>query len=133
MGYKIEQNRQYGEWLSRNEWVSFSTVTYKFNVNRRRNRQIMEGFTKSLHKKNIPHKVFWVMEDTSNGYQTHNHLLLEGDNVQYELNKYLKEKNLVDERFVKHVAYNASLGASHYVSKFISSDNADYDISFKKD
>ena len=87
---------------------------------------------KAYIKKNIPHKVFWVMENTSNGYQTHNHLLLEGNTVQYELDKYLKEKNLVDERFVKHVAYNASLGASHYVSKFISSDNADYDISFKK-
>ena len=90
----------------------------------------MEGFTNRLNKKNIPHKVFWVMEDTSNGYQTHNHLLLEGNTVQYELDKYLKDKNLVDDRFVKHVAYNASLGASHYVSKFISSENADYDISF---
>ena len=133
MSYNREQNRQYGEWLSQSEWDLFSTVTYKFNVNRRRNRQIMEGFTNSLNKKNIPHKVFWIMEDTSSGHQTHNHLLLEGDTVQYELDKYLKEKNLVDERFVKHIAYNASLGASHYVSKFISSENADYDISFTED
>ena len=131
MSYNKEQNRQYGEWLSQNEWDLFSTVTYKFNINRRRNRQIMEGFTNSLNKKNIPHKVFWVMEDTSNGYQTHNHLLLEGNTVQYELDKYLKEKNLVDERFVKHITFDSSLGAGHYVAKFITSYNADYDISYK--
>ena len=100
MAYNIEQNRQYGDWLFEDKWDVFSTVTYKFNINERRNRQIMEGFTKSLHKKNIPHKVFWVMEDTSNGYQTHNHLLLEGDNVQYELDKYLKERKNLKKIFI---------------------------------
>jgi len=132
MNYNKEINREYGQWLSTFKWDLFSTITYKHDINRRRNRQIMTGFIHRLEKQHLPHVVFWVMEYTSNGYQTHNHLLIEGEGVQYELDKYLKEKNLVNERNVKHLAYNGSLGASHYVSKFITLENIEYDISSNK-
>jgi len=65
------------------------------------------------------------MEYSSYG-STHNHLLLKGEDINYEVDKYLKKSNLVDNRFVKHIAYNSSLGASYYVSKYISSDTIEY-------
>ena len=75
-------------------------------------------------------KVFWVMEHTSNNYQTHNHLLIKGNGIKDEVNNYLKSKKLVDKRFVKHLEYEKELGATFYVSKFIKSDNIKYGISY---
>jgi len=75
-------------------------------------------------------KIFWVMEHTSNNYQTHNHLLIKGNGIKDEVNNYLKSKKLVDKRFVKHLEYEKELGATFYVSKFIKSDNIKYGISY---
>lgn len=92
----------------------------------------MSSIVNSLNKQDIKHNIFWIMEYTSNGYQTHNHMLIEGEGVKQEIDRYLKEKNLVDDRFVKHIAYNSSLGANYYVTKYISSDDIEYDFSLSK-
>ena len=125
-------NRQYGQWLSTFKWDLFSTITYKHIIKRRRNRQIMSSIVNSLNKLEIKHNIFWIMEYTSHGHQTHNHMLIEGEGVKEEIDRYLKDKNLVDDRFVKHISYNSSLGANYYVTKYISSDDIEYDFSLSK-
>ena len=123
---------EFGNWLGSMPWDTFSTITYKFDINAKRNRKIMTGIERRLNKLNRPHRVFWVMEHTYNSYQTHNHLLLHGEGVKSEIDLYLKENNLVNDRFVRHIDYDSTLGANYYVSKYISSNNIDYDISFNE-
>jgi|TARA_B100000768_G_scaffold63272_1_gene61239 hypothetical protein len=120
----------WGNWLNETSWDYFTTITYKHNIKPRRNERIMFDLENSLksHLKNF--KMFWVMEHTSNNYQTHNHLLIKGNGVKEEVNSYLKKKRLVDERFVKHMKYEKGLGASFYVSKYIKSESIKYDISY---
>lgn len=120
----------WGEWLSETSWDFFTTITYKHNIKPTRNEKIMFDLESTLrsHIKNF--KIFWVMEHTSNNYQTHNHLLIKGNGIKDEVNKFLKSKRLVDKRFVKHLEYEKELGATFYVSKFIKSNNIKYGISY---
>ena len=111
----------WGNWLSETSWDFFTTITYKHNIKPTSNERIMFDLESTLrsHIKNF--KMFWVMEQTSNNYQTHNHLLIKGNGIKDEVNKFLKSKRLVDKRFVKHLEYEKELGATFYVSKFIKS------------
>ena len=118
---------QYGKWLVTESWDYFTTITYKHPVSAKSNYRIMERLEKSLDTSMTKAKMFWIME-YSNYKSTHNHLLLEGDGIKYEVDKYLKKSNLVDSRFVKHIAYNSSKGASYYVCKYIGSDAIEYGI-----
>ena len=113
----------WGNWLNETSWDYFTTITYKYDIKPKRNERIMFDLERSLRSRLKSFKVFWVMEHTSNNYQTHNHLLIKGNGIKEEVNNYLKNKRLVDKRFVKHLEYEKELGATFYVSKFIKSDN----------
>ena len=116
---------QWGKWLGTESWDYFTTITYKHNVSVKSNYRIMDRLEKSLDKTMLKMRMFWIMEYSNYG-STHNHLLLKGENINYEVDSYLKKSNLVDKRFVKHIAYNSSLGANYYVCKYIGSDDIEY-------
>ena len=116
---------QWGKWLGMENWDYFTTITYKHNVSVKSNYRIMDRLEKSLDKTMLKMRMFWIMEYSNYG-STHNHLLLKGENINYEVDSYLKKSNLVDNRFVKHIAYNSSLGANYYVCKYIGSDDIEY-------
>ena len=122
-----EPVNQYGKWLGSESWDYFTTITYKHPVSAKSNYRIMERLEKSLDTSMKKAKMFWIME-YSNHKSTHNHLLLKGDGIDYEVDKYLKKANLVDKRFVKHIAYNSSKVANYYVCKYIGSDAIEYGI-----
>ena len=122
--------KEWGNWLGETTWDFFTTITYKHNIKPRRNESIMFDLERTLRSHLKSFKVFWVMEHTSNNYQTHNHLLIKGNGIKDEVNNYLKSKKLVDKRFVKHLEYKKELGATFYVSKFIKSNNIKYGISY---
>ena len=113
---------QWGKWLGTESWDYFTTITYKHNVSVKSNYRIMDRLEKSLDKTMLKMRMFWIMEYSNYG-STHNHLLLKGENINYEVDSYLKKSNLVDNRFVKHIAYNSSKGANYYVCKYIGSDD----------
>ena len=108
--------QQWGGWLNSFEWDYFSTITYKFDISPSRNESLMLELEKRLIKEVPIHNMFWVMEHTSNGYQTHNH----------------SERKLVNPKFVQHSAYDSSQGATYYISKHIRSPSVKYGISFNK-
>ena len=116
---------QRGKCLVTENWEYFTTITYKHNVSVKSNYRIMDRLEKSLDKTMLKMRMFWIMEYSNYG-STHNHLLLKGENINYEVDSYLKKSNLVDNRFVKHIAYNSSLGANYYVCKYIGSDDIEY-------
>jgi hypothetical protein len=120
----------WGNWLNETSWDYFTTITYKYDIKPKRNERIMFDLERSLRSHLKSFKMFWVMEHTSNNHQTHNHLLIKGNGIKEEVNNYLKNKRLVDKRFVKHLEYEKELGATFYVSKFIKSENIKYDISY---
>ena len=121
---------QYGTWLGEDDWDWYTTVTYKHNVSVKSNYRIMDRLEKSLDKTMLKMRMFWIMEYSNYG-STHNHLLLQGENINDEVDKFLKKSNLVDKRFVKHIAYNSSKGANYYVCKYIGSDDIEYGYYFK--
>ena len=125
--------QQWGVWLGEESWDYFSTITYRYDLSARRNERLMFELEKRLLKKTPSHKVFWIMESTSNYYQTHNHLLIKGDGVKEEVDLFLKEKKLVIPKYVKHEPYDTSLGANYYVSKHIHSDKVKYGICYSLD
>jgi hypothetical protein len=125
--------QQWGSWLGEESWDYFSTITYRFDVSARRNEKLMFELEKRLLKKTRSHKLFWIMENTSNYYQTHNHLLIKGKGARKEVDLFLKEKKLVIPKYVKHEPYDTSLGAHYYVSKHIYSSKVRYGISYSND
>ena len=84
----------WGGWLGEESWDYFSTITYRYDISARRNENIMLGIEERLKNKTPSHKLFWIMEYTSNNYQTHNHLLIKGDGARDEIDLYLKEKGM---------------------------------------
>jgi hypothetical protein len=125
--------QQWGSWLGEESWDYFSTITYRFDVSARRNEKLMFELEKRLLKKTRSHKLFWIMENNSNYYQTHNHLLIKGKGARKEVDLFLKEKKLVIPKYVKHEPYDTSLGAHYYVSKHIHSSKVRYGISYSED
>ena len=72
----------------------------------------IKNFVCGLDKTMLKMRIFWIMEYSNYG-KTQNHLLLKGENINYEVDSYLKKSNLVDNRFIKHIAYNSSKGANY--------------------
>ena len=68
--------REWGNWLGEKQWDFFTTVTYKHYVNPKRNYRIMTAMEERLKERIPEHNMFWVMERSYSGNQTHNHLLL---------------------------------------------------------
>ena len=126
----VQLVKEWGNWLGETSWDYFTTITYKYSIKPTRNERIMLSLEESLRSHLKSFKLFWVMEHTSNNYQTHNHLLLKGNGIKDKVDTYLKNIRLVDKRFVKHLDYEKELGATFYVSKFIKSDNIKYGISY---
>ena len=71
---------QWGKWLGTESWDYFTTITYKHNVSVKSNYRIMDRLEKSLDKTMLKMRMFWIMEYSNYG-STHNHLLLQGENI----------------------------------------------------
>ena len=98
--------KSYGDWLQEIPWDYFSTITYKWDITSKRNYTIMQQLESYLSKKISCFQLFWVMEQTSPGQHTHNHLLVQNPIVINYVNQFLQNHNLVDKRFVKHLPYD---------------------------
>ena len=110
-----ETVKEMSNWLDKMKWDIFSTVTYRYDVKKWQNYNIMTALEKYLQTLKKPFKMFWVTEFTNYNYNTHNHLLVKGDIVG-DINYHLKSKSLIGDK-VKHLPYEKE--ASLYVSKFI--------------
>ena len=110
---------EYGKWLNKTKWDYFGTLTYKHNMNQRKNRTIMTALTDSLKAYGLAFNMYWVFEKYSH---PHNHFLLKGGNIELVEN-YWKGKGYVNDI----QQYDSLKGASWYVTKYIQYD-VDWDI-----
>ena len=124
-----ETVKEMSNWLDKMKWDIFSTVTYRYDVKKWQNYNIMTALEKYLQTLKKPFKMFWVTEFTNYNYNTHNHLLVKGDIVG-DINYHLKSKSLIGDR-VKHLPYEKE--ASLYVSKFICDRKTNWNISKSTD
>ena len=124
-----ETVKEMSNWLDKMKWDIFSTVTYRYDVKKWQNYNIMTALEKYLQTLKKPFKMFWVTEFTNYNYNTHNHLLVKGDIVG-DINYHLKSKSLIGDR-VKHLPYEKE--ASLYVSKFICDRKTIWDLSESTD
>ena len=122
----------WGKWLSETMWDYFSTITFKFDMKPQQSLNHLKMIEKRLNKLTLSFKYFYVVEKTSR-VQSHIHMLLKGKGAKVEVDKYLKEKNLVNPKYVKHLDYDSSKGASYYIVKYIENKELDYDLIFSDD
>ena len=120
-----ETVKEMSNWLDKMKWDIFSTVTYRYDVKKWQNYNIMTALEKYLQTLKKPFKMFWVTEFTNYNYNTHNHLLVKGDIVG-DINYHLKSKSLIGDH-VKHFPYEKS--ASMYVAKYICDNKTNWNIS----
>ena len=125
---KKELVKCWGGFLATINWGHIINITYKFDIKPKRNERLMLQLQDSIQSNCTDPNIFWVMEHTSNNYQTHNHLLIRGEGVKDAVNTFLTSRNLVDPRFVQYIKYNPKLGAAHYVAKYIASKDVSYGI-----
>jgi hypothetical protein len=114
----------YANWLAETKWDTFSTITYRYDVKAKQNYKVMTDLERYLMTIDKPFNMFWVTEFTNYNYNTHNHLLLKGDNAG-DINYHLKSKSLIGDQ-VKHLPYEK--GASMYVAKFICDTKTNWGI-----
>jgi hypothetical protein len=123
---KTTLNRAYGEFFGREQWDYFSTLTYKYPVNVKRNRSIMDRLIKSLKKQATAFSMVWVSEWHRSGTSTHSHLLTKGVDITL-VDKYWSKSNLGYKKFNDHKVYEKDKGANFYMAKYIDKE-IDYDI-----
>lgn len=128
---------QYANWLNRQDWGFYCTLTTRYPLSMRAARRAAERLYSYLQKRIGGLKLFWVAEpfDAKNGY--HIHALLNFNNpVLKNARELIKKawqvvtKGKGGKEYNNTVIqpYNKELGANYYVSKYMMRDNSDYDI-----
>ncbi|MBU2948049.1 rolling circle replication-associated protein [Zobellia uliginosa] len=120
----------WGEFLGTISWDYFSTLTYPFDMNARINERLILKLENELlrHKKTF--NFFCVSEYHSNGTQTHNHLLIQGEWVRNFIDDYLIRNKLVRKQGLRHLPYDPQKGAPYYISKHINSPNTRHHFNY---
>ena len=59
----------------------------------------------------VSHKIFWVVEPTSNGYQSHSHFLIQGETAKDHVFEFYRSKNLINLAHVVNDPYQVRKGA----------------------
>ena len=120
--------KEYGSWLNGIKWDYFSTLTYKYETNSKRNRMIMNKLSYLLNDSDVKYEMFWINEFHKSGLSTHNHLLYRGnENLKDLINTYWFESNFGNRKYSNHIEYQKNKGASYYISKHIYSPRVDYE------
>ena len=123
----------WGGWLSQTTWDYFSTYTFRYDISPSRNEKYMLKLESYLQEQATNHRIFWVVEPTGNGYQSHSHFLIKGEEAKAQVLQFYTSKGLVNPRNVLNDPYEAHRGAEYYISKTIHHENARYGFSYSPD
>ena len=115
-------SREYGQFISQFDWRYFMTCRYRYKLSEKTVRK----WTDKLFKASLSiSRIYWVLElDTEDPSSKHLHMLLECSEeiTQKQLKKVLNTSvGDFDE-------IRSKTAVSNYVTKFISSQNIEYDI-----
>ena len=107
--------KEYGSWLNGIKWDYFSTLTYKYETNSKRNRMIMNKLSYLLNDSDVKYEMFWINEFHKSGLSTHNHLLYRGNENLKDLINLLRLVNQMD--IYKNLVNLSSLSSKIKVNK----------------
>ena len=124
-----EKLQAWGGWLQAQLWDTFVTYTFRYDISLKRSEMYMSRLANELLQEQIEHTIFWVAECPHTPYQSHLHILIQGEQVQAFMLSYFLSKGLIIERNVQVEPYDPTLGAAFYVSKSLNSQHVAYDIS----
>jgi len=115
-------SREYGQFLSQFDWRYFMTCRHRYKLSEKTIRK----WTDKLFKASLSiSRIYWVLErDSEDPSSKHAHLLLECSEEITQ--KQLKEVLNVSVGHFGEI--ESTTGVSNYVTKFISSQNIEYDI-----
>lgn len=145
--HKNSNNSVYGEWLSEYKWTMWTTLTTRYTLTQNSARRIVERFYRELSRAGNT-QIFFATEphDIKEGYHLHA-LINSPDLLTYknvidtyqEITNGGKEKEehtlptgetIIRTKWnrIQIEKYNPKLGATHYLSKYITKKMSDYDI-----
>ena len=124
-----EKLQAWGGWLQAQLWDIFVTYTFRYDISLKRSEMYMYRLADELLQEQIEHTIFWVAECPYTPYQSHLHILIQGEQVQAFMLSYFLSKGLIIERNVQVEPYDPTLGAAFYVSKSLNSQHVAYDMS----
>ena len=115
-------SREYGQFISQFDWRYFMTCRHRYKLSEKTIRK----WTDKLFKASLSiSRIYWVMErDKADMSSKHVHMLLECSEEITQ--KQLKEVLNVSVGHFGEI--ESTTGVSNYVTKFISSQNIEYDI-----
>ena len=127
-----------GNWLNTFDWTHWATLTTKYQLTLKSGRRIATGFHRELSRAGDT-KIFWAAEpfDLKEGYHLHALIkipnILNFNNIIQTYQHVSGNKNLEKGDKWNRIQlenYNPKLGASHYISKYITKKLCDYDVLF---
>jgi len=124
----FEISKQWGHYLNSRNWNYMMTVTFKHDITKRRNELLMIELDKYLMKIKLDKMIFWVIEHTSNNYQTHCHFLIKGKGIEKAVFEFYNSRRLINPKFVLTEIFNKNEGGAFYVSKYLHRNNVEYGI-----
>lgn len=124
-----EKLQAWGGWLQAQLWDIFVTYTFRYDISLKRSEMYMYRMIEELLQEQIEHTIFWVAECPHTPYQSHLHMLIQGEQAQAFMLSYFLSKGLIIERHVHVEMYDPTLGAAFYVSKSLNSQHVAYDMS----
>jgi len=127
----------FGNWLNETEWQFYCTFTTKYSMSIKQARNAMKRLHSHLTSIYGNIKLFWIAEPFDTKYSYHTHALVQfAEPFKKSLKSILQNAWQIVSKGKGGKEYNntvikpfdKSLGAHHYVSKYVQRNNADWDF-----
>ena len=120
-----------GKWLGGHDWTFWATPTTGYTMTLNSARRAMHRLHDILDRRS-PTTMFWAAErfDCKEGYHTHT-LIKTNDDFNLIVQAWQKASGGIKEGSWQRIQldhYDKQLGASHYLSKYVTKKITDYDL-----
>lgn len=138
-----EVQTEYGNFLNTMDWHYYLTLTTRYPLSLPSARRSAERFYNRIEREHGGSRLFFVAEpfDTKHSYHLHGLIYLENRDVKINgLNTIRDAWRIVSKggkgkvnNFTIVKRYKKDLGANFYIGKYLTRNNADYDLLFNSD
>lgn len=126
----------WANWLNTMNWHFFSTFSTAYPLSANSARKAMERLYSLVKLKYGDARIFWVAEPFDSKYGYHTHALVHFNNPMENSKELLnkawqtvtKGKGGKEYNHTVLMPYDKSLGANYYILKYMTRNNAGYDI-----
>jgi hypothetical protein len=121
--------KAWGTWLGETLWDYFLTITFRYDVKAKQTERMLLQLEAQLEKESKVGGLFWVVEDSPNGYQSHAHLLVLGEDMRSHIETFfVKHKQVATKKGIDSVVYDPIKGARYYICKDLGKREVKYGV-----